>query len=141
MPSFAQLDQWPRRSSLRRIARERSDRKKVTELLIFYLGFELYVCRSLVLNFVEGWFRSFSAVGVWVGTPCTSWSRARRGPPKSGWCAIRDNNHLLGLLGLREFDQERIRIGIGTARMSARIARLCVTFRTPCVSTAPRQTP
>ena len=63
-------------------------------------------------------------VGVWMGTPCTSWSRARRhdgkGPPP-----LRSDEHLWGLAGLNLKDQARVKSGNNHLLFSLRVFRLC----------------
>ena len=73
---------------------------------------------------IEGLSRA--AIGVWMGIPCTSWSRARRGLPGSGWCAIRSSDHLLNLPDFTPADQLRIRLGSATAKASGRLIRFCI---------------
>ena len=61
---------------------------------------------------------------VWMDTPCTSWSLARRndgqGPPP-----LRSDEQLWGLSGLSLKDKERVRLGNNLARFSFRIFRFC----------------
>ena len=42
-----------------------------------------------VLNVVKGWIKSGCVLAIWLGTPCTSWSRARHGPLESAWGPLR----------------------------------------------------
>lgn len=70
--------------------------------------------------------------GVWLATPCTSWSRARHGPIGSVWGTLRDNNHLFGLAGLSSKDREKIQLGNQTMRITAKIVHLCHKFHIPC---------
>ena len=72
-------------------------------------------------------------MGVWLGTPCTSWSRARRGPPGSGWCQIRSNQHIWGLPNLLPRDVARIKLGNSTLRASARVIRTAVNVGCPSI--------
>ena len=95
------------------------------------MGPEYDLTNPRVLSLIEGWITSRAVIGVWMGTPCTSWSRARRGPPGSGWCAIRSNDHLLGLPNLTPADQIRIRLGNATARSSSRLIRFCIRANCP----------
>ena len=66
-------------------------------------------------------------------TQCSSWSRARRGPPGSGWAAIRDNNHILGLPNLSEADENKVLLGNIHARNTASIIRICLRHHVPCM--------
>ena len=95
------------------------------------MGPEYDLTNPRVLALIEGWITSRAVIGVWMGTPCASWSRARRGPPGSGWCAIRSNDHLLGLPDLTPADQLRIRLGNATARASGRLIRFCIRANCP----------
>lgn len=72
-----------------------------------------------VRNIIKGWLSSGCVLGVWFGTPCTSWSRARRGPIDSGWGPLRSNNHILGLPNLKPNDQEKVNVGNNTASCTA----------------------
>lgn len=54
-----------------------------------------------------------------IATPCTSFSRARRGRPPP----LRDRAHPWGFRCVSEKDAERIRVGNAMARFSARLAR------------------
>ena len=88
--------------------------------------------RPRVVRLIEGWLRAGCIMGVWLGTPCTSWSRARRGPANSNWCSLRSDHHIRGLPGLSEPNRERVKVGNATAAVSARIVRLCLSLRVPC---------
>ena len=52
-------------------------------------GDEFDLLRPAVRKLLLGWVTSGVIRGAWLGTMCSSWSRARRGPPQSSWCAIR----------------------------------------------------
>jgi hypothetical protein len=88
--------------------------------------------RPDVVRLIEGWISSHAVSAVWMGTPCTSWSRARHGPPGSSWCAIRSNSHILGLPNLRENDKTKIRQGNLTMAVSTRFIRACIKHGVPC---------
>ena len=60
------------------------------------------VFRRAAENLIIGWLRSKVVQRVWLGTPCSSWSRARRGPPGSGWRTMRDSSNLMGLPNLTD---------------------------------------
>lgn len=62
---------------------------------------------------------------VWLGTPCTTWSRARRGGG-SGPPPIRTNEHIWGLPHLSDCDQNKINKGNLMLKFSAYIFRLCI---------------
>ena len=65
--------------------------------------------------------------GVWIGTPCATWSRARRndgrGPPP-----LRSDECLWGLPGLNAKDCERLQLGNALARFSVRVFRVCLQY-------------
>ena len=96
------------------------------------LGDQFDLCRSATIKLIEGWLSSHCVAGLWLGTPCTTWSRARRGPPDSAWCAIRSSKHILGFEGLRLRDLEKVRLGNLTAKVSARLIRRCIALHIPC---------
>ncbi len=99
-------------------------------------GYDLLVPE--VLRLIKGWISSHCVSCVWLGTPCTSWSRARRGPPGSNWCRIRSDAYLDGMPGLSDRDLERVRIGNATARVSQQIIACCVANTVPCALENPR---
>ena len=85
-----------------------------------------------VLMIIDGWISSGCIDGVWLATPCTSWSRARHGPVDSNWGPIRNNDNLYGLPNISEKDKVKIRCGNATMFSSARIIRKCIRCRVPC---------
>lgn len=87
---------------------------------------------SRVLQVINGWIRSGRVFGIWFGTPCTTWSRARHGPVVSSWDPLRDNQHIYGIPGLSSHDQHKIRVGNRTMTCTARLIRLCCRFKVPC---------
>ena len=87
---------------------------------------------SRVLQVINGWIRSGCVFGIWFGTPCTTWSRARHGPVGSSWDPLRDNQHIYGIPGLSSHDQHKIRVGNRTMTCTARLIRLCCRFKVPC---------
>ena len=88
-------------------------------------------CRT-TSNTLKGWIASHAITCVWLGTPCTSWSRARRGPPSSNWCSIRSSEHVLGLPHLRPNDLAAVASGNRTAKASGEILRACIRHQVPC---------
>ena len=68
---------------------------------------------------------------VWLGTPCNSWSRARRWDGR-GPGPLRDDHHfLMGLTGLSERDQLKVKIGNSLMKISAKIFRCCIQHNVP----------
>ena len=68
--------------------------------------------------------------GVWMGTPCTSWSRARRNDGK-GPSPLRSDSQLWGLDNLSTSDQDRVRLGNNLAKFSLRVFKMCWQARIP----------
>ena len=108
------------------------------------IAFELDVAsffdltRPCVVSLIQGWISSHCICAVWFGTPCTSWSRARRGPPGSPWCTLRSNSALDGVPGLGKRDLERVRIGNATARVTGQLIRHCIRNDVPCALENPQ---
>lgn len=82
------------------------------------LGDEFDVSRPATLRLIGGWIRSHCVCGVWLGTPCASWSRARRGIPGSPGGPLRSEAHITGLVCLPPADQTKVRLGNRTAEAS-----------------------
>lgn len=108
------------------------------------LGFEITlgdhfdVCRAATFRLIKGWLRAHCVCGVWLGTPCTTWPRARRGPPGSHWAPVRTEAHTLGLSGLSVIDQQKVRLGNQTAAVSIQIIQLCVALKIPAILENPQ---
>ena len=62
-----------------------------------------------------------------MGTPCNSWSMARRGPKGAAGPPgpLRDKNYLLGLPDLNDRDQHRVDMGNNLMKFSASVFSLC----------------
>jgi hypothetical protein len=67
-----------------------------------------------------------------LGTPCSSWSQARRGPPGSSWCRIPSSAFILGLPNFSETDAKNVAASNKTAEVSADIIALCCKLGVPC---------
>jgi hypothetical protein len=80
--------------------------------------------RKALVSKIFSWLAHGWVVAVWIGTPCASWSRARRddgGPPP-----LRDDgNYIWGLPQLPSYDVEKVQAGNAFARLSARVLRIC----------------
>jgi hypothetical protein len=94
-------------------------------------GDEYDLLRPAVRKLLLGWLAAGVVRGVWLGTTCSSWSRARRGPPHSAWCAIRSNRFINGLPNLRPKDQHKVELGNRTMRQSAEFILACIRSNTP----------
>ena len=83
-----------------------------------------------LLKFITN--HAFEIALVWMGTPCTTWSRARKndgGPP-----ALRDDGDFLwGSSDLQQHDLEKISQGNALLEVSSQIARLCASLSVPWV--------
>ena len=86
---------------------------------------------SIVYKIITGWITSGNVLAVWCGTPCSSWSRARHGPPGSGWCAIRSHDYIYGLPDLSVKAQHTVDLGNKLMRVTARILALCKRMSIP----------
>ena len=80
---------------------------------------------------MRGWVTGGCVFGVWLATPCTSWSRARHGPFGSSWGPLRSNQHIYGIPGLRSDDVCKSVVGNQTMKCIAHIVRLCEKFHVP----------
>lgn len=85
-----------------------------------------------VVAVIVGWIKSKCVLGVWLATPCTSWSRARHGPVNSNWGPIRSNQFIYGFKNLSDTDLTKVTIGNKTMRFTAHIISNCIHFKTPC---------
>ena len=90
------------------------------------------LCDPKVIAVIEGWIRSGCIHGVWLATPCTTWSRARHGPIGSSWGPLRTNQSLFGVSGLNPHDVAKVKLGNKTMSVSARIIKLCNRCMVPC---------
>ncbi len=70
---------------------------------------------------VRGWLLGGAIWGIHLGTPCSSFSRARRGTPPP----LRDALRIMGLDGLSIKDQERVKIGNALMTFSFGVLMLC----------------
>ena len=85
-----------------------------------------------VLNVIRGWIQGGCVRGIWLATPCSSWSRARHGPVGSSWGPLRSSYHIWGIPNLSSRDQAKIRHGNATVRATCHIIRCAVQFKVPC---------
>ena len=49
------------------------------------IGPEYDLCNHQVKQLIRGWASSHCLAGVWLATPCTTWTRARREPANPSW--------------------------------------------------------
>ena len=88
---------------------------------------------TVVHKRIMGWIQSGVVRGIWLGTVCSSWSRARRGPLHSNWGPLRDDEHIWGLPNMSDRDCEKILLGNRTACNSASIIKCCERLSVPCI--------
>ena len=70
--------------------------------------------------------------GVWLGTPCTSLTRARHGTPGSGWPEpLRSSELPDGLPNLSDKDSQKVVDGNKLLEFSARVIKLCIRMKIP----------
>lgn len=91
--------------------------------------------RPKLQKLVRGWIMSSRVVAVWMGTPCSSFSRAREQP--GGPPALRGPRHPLGLPNLVPHDAEKVRIGNCLMRFTASVLALCARNVIPCAAENP----
>ena len=68
---------------------------------------------------------------VWLGTPCSSWSRARRWDGRGPGPLRDDDCFLMGYHNLSVKDAERVRVGNILMAFSAKIFRICMKLKIP----------
>ena len=68
---------------------------------------------------------------IWLGTPCNSWSRARRNDRRGPGPLRDDENYILCLPQLTTGDYNKVRAGNCLMRFSAKIFRMCVQLGIP----------
>ena len=93
-------------------------------------GLEYDLCNPAVVNHVLGWVSSRMVRGVWLGTPCSTWSRARRRPLRDFW-------NIYGLHDLPESDRAKLSVGNATLASARRVIRSCRDYRVPCIMENP----
>ena len=84
-------------------------------------------CQQELLALVK----SGKVVYVWLGTPCNSWSRARRWDGRGPGPLRDDHQFLLGYPDLSPKDQLKVENGNSLMRFSAKLFRLCLHLGIP----------
>ena len=85
---------------------------------------------------IFGWLRSGQLLGIHLGTPCSSFSRARDrkpGPPP-----LRSDSHPLGMPELLPADMRKVRVGNSLMRFTVRLAAQALQCRVPLTIENPR---
>lgn len=86
-----------------------------------------------------GWISPGCVAGVMIATPCSSWSRARRGKPGSPGGPLPSGAQPLGVSNLAAVDQEKVRRGNDQTRATVRIVKTALRFKIPIVLENPCQ--
>ena len=87
-------------------------------------GPEYDLLRPAVQSLILGWIRGGCVLGAWLGTPCTTFSRARHP-------ALRTNTALWGKKGLSSSDSAKVRVGNACLRFSLSVIRLGLVLLVP----------
>ena len=89
--------------------------------------------RRMILD----WIRSGKILGIHLGTPCESFSRARDVPP--GPPPLRSDEFPLGLSGLKPHDALKVWLGNLFMRFSAAVLTLCLKMMVPASMENPQR--
>ena len=94
-------------------------------------GFDL--CDAQLQAVLMAALRAKKVWGVWLGTGCSSWSRARRGRSEGGGMprALRSDVDLWGLPGLSPSEQRAVEQGNAMAQFTISVIRLCIELQNP----------
>ena len=88
-------------------------------------------CRE-VFDTVQGWLRVGLVWCLWLGTPCNSFSKARRAPPGSAMpSALRSPAQPRGLPGLTGKDKAKLQEGNALADRAGQLQRLAYALHVP----------
>ena len=87
-------------------------------------------CCPEVVKLSLGWIRSGVICAAWLGTPCSTWSRARRDINGHG---PRSKEFIYGFPGFSEVELKRFAEGNATMRVSCRLLRAMLRARIPAV--------
>ena len=101
--------------------------------------FEVDICHGPQFNILDKKFQqlifrilsSGKVRYVWLGTPCNSWSRARRWDGRGPGPLRDDNLFLMGYPDLSPKDIEKVKSGNAMMRFSAKVFRLCLHYNIP----------
>lgn len=90
----------------------------------------IHACAAPVVKFLLGWISNGVVAGMWLGTLCSSWSRALRDINGLG---PRTAQHIWGVPGLGPAELERLRLGNATMRVFAWLIRASACIGLPTV--------
>ena len=88
------------------------------------------VLDRLVERKLSFWIRKQRVSFVWLGMPCTTFSRARK-HDGLGPGPLRDSDHLWGLPNLNKSDRKKLALGNALFRFTIRILELCERWNIP----------
>ena len=89
------------------------------------------VCNPHIRRLILGWIRSGVVVGVWLGTPCTTWSIAYTTPQ------VRSLEHIYGLPGLNDKQAAAVALGNRTMTFSCTVIHVCLSVACPVLLESP----
>ena len=108
------------------------------------IDFETQLCIDLtlpgVVRLIISWIKAGMVRGVFLGTPCTSWSRARFGAAGCPGGPVRTTALPMGISGLRPKDQRVLDLGNATYKASNKYIRACIEANIPCILENPANT-
>ena len=91
-----------------------------------------------VMRVMQSGIRAGLISGDFLGTPCNTWSPARRAPLGSSFPRrLRTKDRLYGIDGLSPADQNSLRIGNDTSARAVRIIQLCDQYHIPVAEENP----
>ena len=88
------------------------------------------LCKTFQQRIIIGWIQSKVVAGVWIGTPCASWFRARHDLNGGG---PRSRDHIYGKPDLGSADALRVIHGNNTLKFSIKVIRTCVRCGIPAI--------
>jgi hypothetical protein len=96
-----------------------------------------------LVNYINHLIEKGQVQFVWRGTPCASWSLARRGPAGTPGGPLRSLQHLFGHPDAlaRPHDHAKIIQGNRTMQATASVLRACLRSNAPCVLENPCGSP
>ena len=82
-------------------------------------------CNQELVDLLIGWIRSGIVLGVWLATPCTTWSIAHTTP------IVRTMKHLFGVPGLDPKHLRAVQAGNRTMLATVRVIESCIHMKVP----------
>jgi hypothetical protein len=96
-------------------------------------GPEFDLCNPKVIQVILGWIRAGVVAGIWLATPCSTWSRARRGPRdrRGPPPPLRSTQYPAGLPDLTPEERPAVELGNRQVYNTCRIIRACLAQEVP----------